>query len=270
MVDEWIAIERLKEQSIENTKRQEKDKTSNEQNQYQFNFNNNSEQLGELAKFKEIQKEQQLIEKYQDGATIQNKHKLYEEDLKKVKKEDITLKNHISESYESQIDQKRRKEIETKRYEREQEQKMINYAKEQLEEEKKRNLEKKIKFQEEVRRDYLEKMKNKESERDNQKIQLEEYNQMMKDNEKKEIERKNRYKQYYEFLGKKIGSREKIHADTVLTEERQKNKDYQDWVNKNQLDYLNKLKCQEDHIREQKISVINNLNYRIRKMQTIL
>ena len=95
-------------------------------------FYNNSEQLGELAKFKEIQKKQQLIEKYQDGATIQNKYKLYEEDLKKVKNENMTLKNHISESYESQIDQKRRKEIETKRYEREQEQKMINYAKEQL------------------------------------------------------------------------------------------------------------------------------------------
>ena len=107
------------------------------------------------------------------------------------------------------------------------------------------------------------KIKKDEFEKDMCTILKKEYNDMIESSAKKEIEREKSYRKYFKGLGKKINMREKIYEDTIIPAEKEREKQYKEWVNKNELLYQSRLKAQEEYLDNQRKVVLFMLIYRI-------
>ena len=111
-------------------------------------------------------------------------------------------------------------------------------------------------------------LKTKEEERKHERLMSdlsrEEYNKLAEEYADKEIRTEKRYRKFFEEYDKMMQERQKIHVSQVASPEYSKNKQFQEWVQRNEKLYAQKIKEKERMLKEWRESVQSfhyNLEY---------
>ncbi len=176
--------------------------------------------------------------------------------MKQIKQDDLEFKKRMGEGYQSQmLNQKTKEEVQKRRTLETETQRLVE-ARRQLEAERLHNAETRRKAQVEVEDDMHTKMEMASFQKELGKLQREEYKRMIQDNAEKELEREKQYKQIFENIDKRLTVRQKVHEETVLCPQREKQRQFVDWVKRREDAYSKEMKERDEQLQERKKLVL--------------
>eukprot|EP00826_Nyctotherus_ovalis_P028681 TRINITY_DN2261_c0_g2_i1.p1 TRINITY_DN2261_c0_g2~~TRINITY_DN2261_c0_g2_i1.p1 ORF type:complete len:208 (-),score=52.02 TRINITY_DN2261_c0_g2_i1:395-1018(-) len=181
---------------------------------------------------------------------------MFEDAAKRVKEENREFKKCLGKTYESQLIKQKEKELTQKIVSREQDERMLKDAQKELESERKRQTEKRLQLQEESMKNLMAHKERLEHEKDLNAMEKEEYKAMVEANARKELQKEMQHRNYFDTLNQKLNMRERAYERKVFAELRKKDKEFQEWLRRNQTAYHNRLKLQEHCWRQQRQAVI--------------
>jgi len=170
--------------------------------------------------------------------------------VKKLKEEESEFKKFIGESYNSQITDIKKKEIEAKQRKLGEEKKQLEETRKVMEEEQRRRVQQKLNLKKE-REDILQQKELVKKAVKQAEVQgKEEHKVLMTENACKEIEKEEKYKKFFLDYDSMMKMRLQSHVKSVSTIESMKNQQLQDWIKKNEQEYQEKLKEKEQQLRQ--------------------
>lgn len=152
----------------------------------------------------------------------------------------------------------RERENHEKRKQLEEGQKLVSLVQKQLEEERKEKAQHKS-FMKQQLDEYMRlKQEHQEYEKQLQTIADKEQYQLMQEKTQKEIEKEKKYHQYFQDYDKLMANRIRSHISAVSTLEYKKSQKLNNWIQKNESEYQQRLKEREKQLSQWRMN--NNLN----------
>lgn len=170
--------------------------------------------------------------------------------MAQLNENDKKFKVYLKEKYTNQMNLQKAKEMEEKRKALEEEKAKLCIMQQQMEDERRQKQEQKLFLKKQMEANLKRKQSMQEREKNNETHEKVEYNHSVLENSLKEIERENKYRQFFVDYDKKLQRRAKVHVDSVVSPESEKNKQLQKWINKNEEIFKEKLLEKEKQLNE--------------------
>lgn len=225
-----------------------------------------SGELGELKKLRDLEKQELILEKQQENLDVNYQKTLFEDAARRVKEESREFKKCLGKTYESQLIKQREKKLTQRVISREQDERMLRDAQEELERERKRRVEKRQRLQEESVENLVAHKERLEHEKGLSAVEKEEHKAMIEASARKELQKEMQHRDYFDTLNQKANMRERAYEKKVFAELRRKDREFQDWLARNQTAYHNRLSLQEHCWRLQRQAVVLHTSCRTREV----